>query len=197
MAKKNDWIEFLKGLGIFAMVIGGIWLLSVWGNSSANNQAASPDKDSAISKAQNDIDDKYADLLDNAQKMVGDIDTECVWLDDNISTEIGHYCSDNAGANYKEIQTGLDWSSSSANYDETAPLGDIISSIVSEANDHYNALLKTAQETQQAMDDECSWLSSNVSKTVGEDCAGSYSFDASNYSSSPFNESDYYDASKS
>lgn len=191
---KKSLTEFLKGLGICAAVIAGIWLLSVWGNSSTDNQQTlSPDKDDTISQAQNDIDDKYGDLLSAGQQLTSEIDTECVWLSDNISNEVGDYCNDNANSNYADINSD-NWTSGDISYDDTQPLSDIIDTIVSGANEQYDSMLSKIQDTEQAMETECGWLGDNISSAVADGCDGSYNHISNNYSSDPFNASDYYDA---
>lgn len=189
---KKSLTEFLKGLGIIILIVGGIWLLSLAGNSNGSQTATtSSDKDDAISKAQNDIDDKYGDLLSAGKQLTGEIDTECVWLSDNISNEVGDYCNDNANSNYADIN-GDNWTSGDISYDDTQPLNDIIDTIVSGANEQYDNMLSKIQDTEGAMETECGWLGDNVSSTVADDCDGSYNHISNDYSTDPFNASDYY-----
>jgi hypothetical protein len=191
---KADLTEFLQGAAVFGLFIGGCFLLSLLFGSSASNQNTTVDKDEIISQAQDDIDEQYGDLRDEGQTLTSDIDNECVWLMDNISTDVGDYCNDNANSYYADIN-GDNWSATDISYDDTQPLTDIIDTIIGEANEQYNDLLSKVQETEDAMQEECGWLGENISRTVGDYCDDSYERASIGHSSDPFDASDYYDDS--
>lgn len=185
MSSHNDdssWVGWLFGIGIFILIIFGI------SNSSNNNaEQIQQDKDEVISQFINDIDSQYSDLTDGVDNLVGEIESECDWLYENISSNVADYCYDSIN----DVQGNNALSSSDITYDETAELNDILDDIADQANSAYNDLLERAENAESAFLDQCDYISSNISYDVGDYCSGA--INGIDYSSDPFSASYYYE----
>lgn len=185
--KANDysWVGWLLGIGIFVLMI-----FTLGGSSDTESNQTQEDNGVIINRFVNEIDSGYSDLVDSTQRLAQDIDEECVWLSDNISEEVGDYCGDVANNNYAFLQDG-DWDISELSYSETNELNETLDDIARQANEAYDNLLKIAEETEDAMNQQCSWLEDNISYNVGEGCFSSIN-GLGDFSYSPFSASSHY-----
>lgn len=182
---KDNVVAWIIGVVIIgALAYGFVSAMNSYSEQAQQDQTS-------ISDFKEHIDSEYGALLENAQGLVSDIDQECAWLYSNIGSGVGNYCNDNANRYYHDIQ-GDSWSADSITYDDTAPTNTILDEMETQANEAYNSLLQKAERAQDAFQDECGWLSDNVSETVGDDCQGSINGLGYGYSSSPFDASNYY-----
>ncbi len=185
----NDysWLGWLFGIGICILVVFS--LSSTSNSNSDNSDNIQRDKEDAISLFISDIEEQYSDLAEDARQLVGSIDEECVWLSDNISEGVGDYCSDSANSNYKAIQNANYWSVSDITYDIEDELVDILSDIQDQANSAYNDLLFMADHSQGMMEEECAWVTDNISEDIGDYCWES--INQVDHDGDPFDANDY------
>jgi len=192
--KEIDWEAWIGGAAIVVPIILAIIgsQLGWFNHPKTNSDSSASDTSSLISNAADDMNSKYDELVDAAQTMAADIDTQCVWLDDNISSSVADYCDD-ALDNYGYINTeGGNIVEASDYDDEDTPVEDAIQQMVDDANSKYNDYLEKAQSMSDTMDDECTWLYDNISSDVADHCNDTtHDFRFSNFSSDPFSASDY------
>lgn len=183
-SQNNDysWVGWLFGIGIFILII-----FSFSSSSSNNAEQIQQDKESVISQFLDDIENQYSDLTDGVDNLVGEIESECDWLYENISSTVADYCYESIN----DVQGNNSLSSSNITYDETAELNDILDDIADQANSAYNDLLERANNAQSAFLDQCDYIMDNISYDVGDYCSGS--INGIDYSGDPFSASDYYE----
>lgn len=185
MSSQNDdysWVGWLFGIGIFILIIFGISA-----SSSNNAEQIQQSKNEAISRFIDDIDSQYSDLEDDVNNLVREIEAECDWLYENISSDVADYCYDSIA----DVRVNTSLSSSDITYDETAELNNILDDIAEQANYSYSDLLERAENAQSAFLDQCDYITSNISYEVGDYCSGS--INGIDDSSNPFSASDYYE----
>lgn len=192
--KQTDWDGWIIGAFLLLPIIffGVLGSHFGWygGSNNSANTSDSTDSSSVISDAARDMNDKYSELVDSAQTMAADIDTQCVWLDDNISSSVADYCS-NALEHYGAINTADGSVVEPLDYDDQ-PVEDALERMVDDANSKYNALLEKAQSMSDTMDEQCTWLYDNISADVADHCDDTtHDFRFSDFSSDPFSSSDY------
>lgn len=193
--KQTDWEGWIiGGFLVLPIIFFGV-LGSHFGWFDGSKSSSAPetsDSSTVLGDAARDINDTYSELLDAAQTMAADVDTQCVWLDDNISSGVAEYCSD-ALEYYGDINTADGSIVEALDYDDgDTRLENAIQQMVDDGNLKYNELLEKAQSMSDTMDEECSWLYDNISSDVADHCNDTtYDFRHSDFSSDPFSTSDY------